>query len=158
MISPQNHFENKLNLLVVECDSSWLLTEPGSGHDPGHVLPTTYCQMYCLEVHFADERTFGSKAKPEGLALLTPKFLIDCEPWPVPSSPCSYNLLINLYFQLYLYLSLPPELVSFTFLFTTFSIDPFELYLPVCMSVFQVNISLGIFLQEILMHILASPF
>jgi len=80
MTSQQTNYENKLNWLAVECDSSWLLTELGSGHDPGHVLPTTYCQMYCLEVHIADELTFGSKAKPEGLALLTPKFVIDCEP------------------------------------------------------------------------------
>jgi len=56
MISPQTHFKNKSNWLVIDCDSSWLLTDPGSGHDPDHVLPATYCQMYCLEVQFA----FGS--------------------------------------------------------------------------------------------------
>jgi len=43
-------------------------------------VPATYCQMYCLEVQFADELTFGSKAKPEDLAPLTPKFVIDCDP------------------------------------------------------------------------------
>jgi hypothetical protein len=74
------HFKNKLNWLVVECDSlTWLLTEPDSGHDPGHVVPATYCQVYCLEVQFAYELTFGSKAKLEDLSLLAPKFITDCD-------------------------------------------------------------------------------
>jgi hypothetical protein len=36
--------------------------------------------MYCLEVQFADEVAFGSKTKPDSLALLTPKFVIDRDP------------------------------------------------------------------------------